>query len=405
MAILTYGGIVIQVQKTHTISTEDVYDDTGLDLLWTRWTFDVTGLINFAATSYVSQQGNPDPQAGRRLVLPGNPPFLTIQTIRDTLSQPRQPLTYADENGNVLVQSPGFAPVAVNGFAPGAGILRNFLQPPQLLDCDCDGGPKPLSPVQILGVHGSGKSVIVRFKGQHDHQRQHLLDSPGRFDQLARTGAAAFGAQASGHPQQPLVVHGDNRQPCLHDAHAFRPRRLSRRLAARHHRPAGGWWSGATGCPGRLPGLHDGPSHPAGVPAAKQVVVEQEPDGFAVKYRVTDVQMPMTLLSNTACEIKVIQTESIGYYGHEQWFTEGNARRWMLLKAASLAEAASFDPFHDAGMWHWGPSSGSNRFAVQSVARSVPRFSTNLAIEVIGQPASNRKDLAGLAYEMCSTKS
>ena len=389
MAILTYGGVQLSVQKTHSIASEDEYDPSGLDYLWTRWTLDVTGLVNVAATSYTTQQGNAAPQAAPPAA--ANPPFLTIQAIRDTLALPRQPLTYADESGNVLIQSPGFAPVNVNGFAPGAGIIRNFVQPPQLLDCDCDGGPKPISPVQILGVHGQGKSVIVRFKVSTT-----VNDAPFW---TAQGGLTLLGKAA---PKPPVILSNRWSSTSVIDDHAFTTRTHAGRAVFRADLLRDIIVHPADGGPVRLAVPDDFRAYMMGHPIPpgfqrKQVVVEQEEDGFAVRYRVTDVQMPVTLLSDTACEIKVIQTESIGYYGHERLAEE--MLDALSLKAASLAEAASIDPFHDAGLAA-SAVIRFNRLAAQSVARSVPRFSTNLSIEVSGQPDSTRKDLSSVAYDV-----
>lgn len=386
MAVLTYGGIVLQVLKTHHIGSEDVYDETGLDYLWTKYTFDVTGLVNLANTSYTTQPNNPAPVA-----TPGQPPFLTVANIRDTLSLPRQQLTYTDEVGNEMVRSPADAPVPAAQFQPGGGIQNNIVQPPVPLDCDCDGGPKPLRPAEVLAVHGAGKSVIVRF-----------TVSTTVNDSIFWTGQGGLTVLGRAAPKPPVIL--SNRWSLTEslDEAAFSTRIYSGRAVFRADLLRDLTITPDDGAGKRLAVPDDFRSYWASfnIPPGfqrQQVFVEQEPSGFAVRYRVVDVQLPVTLTDRRAYKLEVLQTTGMETVGTEQQLEKFVAT--MAEGAISDAASLNFDPFHDAGV----ALAASLRFAKASLdlnLSNIPRSTDAYVITATGQPGSRRLDLAGLCYKV-----
>ncbi len=386
MAVLTYGGIALQVLKTHHVGSEDVYDDTGLDYLWTRYTFDVTGLVNLAATAFTTNPGNPVPVAA-----PGTAPFLTVANVRDTFSLPRQPLTYVDETGNVMVQSPADAPVPAAAFVPGGGIVNNVVAPPIPLDCDCDGGPKPLRPVEVLSVHGAGKSVIVRF-----------AVSTTINDSIFWTGQGGLTVLGRAAPKPPVILSNRWSTSEHLDEAAFSTRTYTGRAVFRADLLRDLTITPNDGAGKRLAVPDDFRSYwgsfliPPGF-QRQQVFVEQEPDGFAVRYRIVDVQLPVTLTDRRAYKLEVIRSMSVHQVGAEQLaYRQAGILADLAIEAAG---AASWDPISVGGK-EIAAGIRMARREVELAFEVLPRSTDNIAITATGQPGSSRAALAGLCYKV-----
>ncbi len=385
MAVLTYGAVALQVLKTHHIGSEDVYDDTGLDYLWTRYTFDVTGLVNLAATAFRANDGDPVPVAS-----PGVAPFLTIQNIRDTLSLPRQPLTYADETGNVMVQSPPAAPVGQNAFVPGGGLGVNLV-PGVTMDCDCDGGPRPLRPVEVLSVHGAGHSVIVRFAVSTTVNDSIMWAAIGG---LSTPGAAA--------PKPPVVLSNRWSTSERLDEAAFSTRTYTGRAVFRAdilrdltiHPPDGAQVRLAV--PDDFRSYWGNFNIPPGF-QRRQVFVEQEPDGFAVRYRVVDVQLPVTLTDQRAYKLEAVYSSGVSRPGEEHHARE--TANILFDLGYDVLRGTSMDPVNSEA----NAIAAGNRAVRRAIDLSMdvlPRSTDHFVITATGQPGSSRNALAGLCYKV-----
>ncbi len=401
MSRLVYGGITIEIQKTHLIHAEDVYDPTGLDYLWTRYTIDVTGVVNPSATAYVTQPGNASPLAGP------SPAFLTIANIRDTLSLPRQSLTYFDELGNVMIQSPTFAPVPVIGFVPGGGIINNIVQPPVLLDCDCDGqGPKPLKPPEVYAVQGTGKTVLVRFTISTT-----INDS---IFWVAQGGLTLLGHAA---PKPPIILSNrwsidEDLQEGAWSTRVYRGRAIFRAdLLRAILAPLTPVDSPPIPGANRLAVPDDFRSYWAGFYCPKgfqrkQIWVEEDPSGFAVDYQVTDVQMPVTILTSEtrAYKIEVIRQTGMSRMSPEGALNKvgevaGDPSSWLSVFSGSaiggfIGTAIMPGLGTIIGSAIGGFSSGAQKTGL------VPQSWDHLVITASGQPGSKRQDLAGLCYKV-----
>ena len=101
---LTYSAqdgswsITLEIVKTRLFQQEAVYDASGTDYLYTKFTIDVQAVINPAATTYSLQQSLPTYDYGTL-------PAITIRSIRHFLMQPRQILSCSIA-GNQLLVSP-----------------------------------------------------------------------------------------------------------------------------------------------------------------------------------------------------------------------------------------------------------------------------------------------------------
>lgn len=385
MAVLTYGGISLQILKTHHVASEDVYDDTGLDYLWTRYTFDVTGVVNLQATAYATQPGNPAPVA-----TPGTLPFLTVANVRDTLSLPRQPLTYVDETGNVMVQSPASAPVQAANFVPGGGIVNNIVQPPVQLDCDCDGGPKPLRPVEVLSVHGAGQSVIVRF-----------AVSTTLNDSIFWSGQGGLTVLGKAAPKPPVILSNRWSTSEELDEGAYSTRTLAGRAVFRADLLRDLTVTPNDGSPKRLAVPDDFRAYMMGNPVPpgfqrRQVFVEQEPSGFAVRWRLVDVQLPVTLTDQRAYKLEYLST-----YGGSSQGVEAVTTRAALAAADAgidVLGGLSLDPIKDAGKL-LGGALHLLKTGLRTDLDLLPTSAERHVITAYGQPGSKRQDLAGLCYK------
>lgn len=385
MAVLTYGNVTLQVLKTHHVATDDVYDESGLDYLWTRHTFDVTGLVNLANTSYQAQQGNPAPVAQA-----GQAPFLTVQAIRDTLALPRQPLLYQDEQNNVMVQSPPLAPVGANAFQPGGGLGVNVL-PGTQLDCDCDGGPKPLRPAEVLAVHGAGKSVIVRF-----------AVSTTVNDSIYWTAQGGLKQQGQAAPKPPVILSNRWSTSESLDEGAYSTRTYAGRAVFRADLLRDLTITPNDGAGKRLAVPDDFRSYWANfnIPPGfqrRQVMVDQEPSGFAVRYRVVDTQLPVTLTDQRGYKLEVIQILGMASRGVEGMGVE--AAFDAAEVAYEIAAGISVDPVASAAH----ATAAGLRAAIRSLHRTMdfaPKSFDRYVITVSGQPGAKRQDLAKLCYKV-----
>ena len=404
--ILTYGGVSIQILKTHLIHAENVYDPTGLDYLWTKYTIDISGIINPQATSYVTIPDNPNPVA-----LPGNAAALTIANIRDTLSLPRQVLTLADEAGNLLIQSPASAPVqalpAPPAFKPGGGIVNNIVQPPIPLDCDCDGqGPKPLKPPEVFFVQGIGKTIGVRFAiSTTINDSIFWVGQGGIHTPKTPLGGGQF------QPLPPVILSNRWSIEETLDEGAFSTRTYKGHAIFRADllRDILAPFVPVDAPPipntNRLAIPDDFRSYWAGFYCPKgfqrrQIWVQEDPSGFAVDYQVTDLQLPVSILTSErrAYKIEAVRRtfvsrprtdEDIRYWGQEGPSIAGNF-------AAAAGAVFSASTYLNPG------EAISRQFAlgISLMASTLPRVNDEIVITAYGQPGSNRTDLAKLCYKV-----
>lgn len=426
---ILYGAVTINVQQTHDMILEDVYDDTGLDYLWTKWTIDATGVINLGAgqggaMSYGTVVGNPNP-----VPTPGLRGFLTHANVRDALSQPRQPLIVLDTQGNILLQSPGFAPIPAAAIAPGAGAAGQVVGN-VFLDCDCDGGPKPLRPVEILSIHGDGHSLIVRFSISTTVNESVFWVTQGGQSVPAQEQPSPGLTQVpplpvgNVKPKPPFVL--SNRWSAREelDEAAFSTRVYEGRVVFRADLLRA-FFTQPVGAPNpRIAVPDDFRSWFARffVPFGfqrQQVIVEQEPSGFAVRYRVTDTQMPTTLLDHRACKLDIIRVTGVGRKSPAEAGAAlvtggagsifgtagsiiGNAlehyRQGFGLAGHALAAGDVTGAFKSAWL------TGKSIFTGAGIADSplgkaiMPTGTDRFVITAVGNPTSNRWDLTCVCY-------
>ena len=138
MSMMSYNGINLGDVRTADYRVENVYDDSGLDVLWQRISITVAAVVNLelCASNKASASDVSDPNAADPAGVPGDRMAISLERLRHTLSQPMKRLLYRVGNDLVL-DSPVPLP-------SGAVPLR-----------DCDFGPKPdasfLSVVQVVG--------------------------------------------------------------------------------------------------------------------------------------------------------------------------------------------------------------------------------------------------------------
>lgn len=388
MAQLTYAGITIEIQKTHTFHHEDVYDDTQSDYLWSKVTIDVTGYVNLAAMAYVAAPGNPNP-----VRTPGAAPFLTIAAIRDTLALPRQLLTFTDENNVLLLQSPANAPIAKAAFRPGGGIQNNVAAPGVTMDCDCTNGPNPLD-LQILEVIGAGKTCLVRF-----------VITTTINDALFWTAQGGLAVLGRAAPKPPVILSNRWTTTETLDPTAFSTRVFSGRVICRADILRDIILTPADGGANRLAIPDDWRNYWANFYAPpgfqrQQVWVQQSPDGNSADYRVVDVQLPVTLTDQRACRLEAMAIYGMSSRGAEA--TAWDATMATFDLAAHGAELASFDPVKDAGA-AVGFGLRTAKLALQTSLNMLPRSWDRFIYTATGQPGSNRQSLVGLLYKMLAT--
>ena len=132
MSSLTYNGITLELVATRMIGRDAVYDQSGSDLLYIRWSFDVDAVYNPAATSYIDNGGGP-------VATPGTMPAATDKaTLEKLLGEPRKPLVYT--NGGVMM----------------------LQSPPPATTVDAYNGPKPTF-CHVRQIYGS-KTFLISYR-------------------------------------------------------------------------------------------------------------------------------------------------------------------------------------------------------------------------------------------------
>lgn len=126
--ILTYNGVQLALTKTNAFVQQPVYSSDGATWICNRYMLDVTAVYNPGATSYAPGGSQSS----------GFLPAQTDVNIRHALKENRRQLTWSDEAGNLVLQSP----------PPGNSI-------------DCIDGPKVID-VSVRQISGS-KTWLVRF--------------------------------------------------------------------------------------------------------------------------------------------------------------------------------------------------------------------------------------------------
>jgi hypothetical protein len=134
MSTLNYDGFEFKILHTLEVNARAQYSEDGQDYRDTEFTFDIVGVLNPQATSYTATGA----------LSPGQTPFTTHIGMRHALMQPRRPLTYGLESGQIVsVQTQN----DVDG--------RPFLS-------DNRGGPYPQA-FDIIEVQGL-QSIVARFR-------------------------------------------------------------------------------------------------------------------------------------------------------------------------------------------------------------------------------------------------
>jgi hypothetical protein len=183
---IIYNGISIEIVKVQEISRQSVYDDSGTDYLYTKWSINVTGLIEGkAALAAIGMGGmtwtntNTPPIGLLSPVVPVTPlaasgplpispaatiaapaglanapnrPIKTDAAIRHSLSIPRRMLQIVSD--------------AVAAGAPAEILLQSppiSLPPATNAVCDCKNGPHPIA-VVVDSVFGDANMFGVTFQ-------------------------------------------------------------------------------------------------------------------------------------------------------------------------------------------------------------------------------------------------
>lgn len=362
--LFTYAGVDIRLgpigtagTNTHHVGAEQRYDESGVDYLTTRYTFDVTGVVNLASMSYTRQAGGGPPQAQA-----GTAAALTVAAIRDALSQPRQSLVYKDQFGNVLLQSP-----AINPNAPAGGPSNVPFA------CDCTGGPFVVRAPEILKVFGD-KTMLVRVVVRTDVNESFLLSANPpyltsnrwsvaedfddcAFSTLSYGGTTVFRADVLGTKTVQGTAPGG----------ALGPRRPL--------------------VPDDLRDYFQAVQIPAGYKRTR-VWTKQRADGFTVDWQVVDEQRAVTLNVYDAMDIECVQTDGVRTEGVEAFLTKGVGR---------LGDATEF--FLNADNWVRGRI-GDGARQILGLAKpfvdALPRWSTHVVITAHGHPGASRRKLARL---------
>jgi len=403
MPSLVYGKVTIRIQKTNHIACEDEYDETGLDYLWTRWTFDVTGVVNPGAAMPAGAMAyNVRPGVTFPVDSPGVPATPTHSYIRDALSQPRQPLTYLSDDGNVLLTSPNPLPVNVAAFPQGAGTGGAFVRDRQL-DCDCDGGPKPLRPVEITAVHGQPHTLIVRFVVSTTvNDSMFWVAQGGLPTPNAQPGQAQLGTFK---PKPPILLSNRYSASEQLDEAAFstriyegrcvfrmdllrdyqlkvtstlEPPKVFTRLAVPDDFR---WYFANFICPNGF--------------QRQQVWVQEEPDGQSCRYRVVDVQLPVTL-DAVAQAKRAYKVEAVRITGTGRVRTIEDLVLWGEQGPSTLSVTAKGVEDVMGGHFIQGPIDAAVGHVKIQLAM-IPRRTERFIITVTGRPDSRRADLVDVA--------
>lgn len=142
MSGLSYNGVDFGDIRTAEYSVENVYDASGLDVLWQKITIQVVAIMNqeWVADSKAAADPLDDPSATTTVGSPGNRMPISLERLRHTLMEPRRRLLYRI-GLDLVLDSPTPLP---DGTVP----LR-----------DCDNGPIP-GPVDVIQVIGDSSAII-----------------------------------------------------------------------------------------------------------------------------------------------------------------------------------------------------------------------------------------------------
>lgn len=136
MSVIIYNGIAMTAVHTH-IERQDIYDSSGQDRLYTKWTIDAVCTYNPRGISYAPGLAAPQFQFGQS-------PVTTDNAIRDKLSEERKRLLFLveDAQGNFnIVVDPGQP--AVRGRIELECPFNSFSNPTAAREMDARGGPYP----------------------------------------------------------------------------------------------------------------------------------------------------------------------------------------------------------------------------------------------------------------------
>jgi len=169
--IIYYGGLKFEVVRTIDFIRQPVFDETGVDYLYTKFAINVVALCNSQHDPYsgdvfqamgmsYNQEGafipgridtaptNVTRQSEESRGIYGSTPIITDTTIRHWLKVPRRALIITDSQGNELLRSPKQA-------GP-FGLKDNFV-------CDANNGPK-VSLYSIQEILGDARTFVVNFQ-------------------------------------------------------------------------------------------------------------------------------------------------------------------------------------------------------------------------------------------------
>lgn len=141
---MAWGGLPLNITKLLEFTAEAVYDPTGTDYLYSRYTVTVEALLARFGDGYIvainGEQG-PIPQfiSGRAAVRQGG--IKSVADVRHALAQ-RSPFAIWTRNSVT-----GQPDILLASDAP-----------------DCQNGPTPLQPASVTQVYGDGNSVFVQFQ-------------------------------------------------------------------------------------------------------------------------------------------------------------------------------------------------------------------------------------------------
>lgn len=175
--LLKYAGIEFQVEKINAYNQRFVYGDDGHTYLYTHHFLDVTCIFNPSATATTDNSSDYGPVTRTQFQDRGNKAVLSIDQLKQRLSQPSQQLLvkiyHNDQDGvdawppeDVSPVQPAPRPVDINGRsvlliespqAISADGGNTFIRMP----CDARGGPNPIS-FDVIEFHGE-KTAVCRF--------------------------------------------------------------------------------------------------------------------------------------------------------------------------------------------------------------------------------------------------
>lgn len=371
MEILTYNNVPLQVIASKEISRKHIYTDDGTTYLHTQWTFDVTATLNQQAIAIALVQ------AGVIQFVPigqqdqVTPPASLDVAIREAIKQPRRALTFSQsvdgQNFNVVLNIPaGSFPVRGNDPLARNSQNTTFLT-------DCANGPFVedfdvlhdiaqktwMVAVRIVArvrecqfTHGSGIRTNNPIISNRYHRTVQTTGEQGGYLSYVRTdGEVIFDSAwllANGGRQLDggIIRWADQNGGQIPDQFRFD---LFQPIPPNCHR--------------------------------SEISVTQVSDGITYRYSFTDQERHFNTLP--ACHLEVYKTHGFSQTGAESAFA-GQMLESIPAVMNNVQGAINTAALNLGAATVFAIGAGTANFALQMIARQIPKFSTNILVRAWG---------------------